>query len=155
MMCFLDVQIKVKVDGCNTWTWRKTTHSGLLLNFEALCSLKWKSDLILCLLNWAKAICSSKSLFKNDVIKLRQMFLSDVYPNRVFNKFLQQFLTFCNDLSDRERSKANPVVYSNVSYIGKESRLFVSRLAKLFHVRFDVKMSAIYKTFQTARYFQL
>ena len=59
LMCFLDVQIKVKENGCNTCTWRKTTHTGLLLNFDALCPLKWKSGLILCLLNRAKAICSS------------------------------------------------------------------------------------------------
>ena len=48
MMCFLNVQIKVKEDGCDTWTWRKTTYTGILLNFDALCTLKWKSDLILC-----------------------------------------------------------------------------------------------------------
>ena len=43
LMYFLDVQIKVRENGCDTWTWRKTTHSGLLLNFDALCPLKWKS----------------------------------------------------------------------------------------------------------------
>ena len=63
-MCFLDAQIKVKKDGCDSWTRRKTTHTGLLLNFKALCPLKWKSGLILRLLNHAKAICLSKSLFK-------------------------------------------------------------------------------------------
>ena len=33
------------------------THTGLLLNFDALCPLKWKSGLILCLLNPAKDVC--------------------------------------------------------------------------------------------------
>ena len=50
----------------------------------------------------------------------------------VFNKFLQQFLTVDNDLSDRERSEINPVVYLNVPYIAIEFRRFVSRLANLF-----------------------
>ena len=80
LMCFLDVQIKIKENGCDTWTWRKTTHTGLLLNFDTLFPLKWKSGLILRLLNRAKAICSSKLLFQNDVIKLRLMFLSYGYP---------------------------------------------------------------------------
>ena len=53
---FLDLQIKVKEDGCDTWTWRKTTYTNLLLNFDYLCPLKWKFDLKLCLLNGAKAI---------------------------------------------------------------------------------------------------
>ena len=105
LMCFLDVQIKVKENGCDTWTRRKTTHTGLLLNFDASCPLKWKSDLILCLLNRSKAICSSKFLFQNDVIKLRLMFLSSGYPIWFFNKFLQRFLTVDNDLFDRERSE--------------------------------------------------
>ena len=126
-----------------------------MLNFDALCPLKWKSGLILCLLNRAKAICSSDLLFKNDVIKLRQMFLSNGYPIWFFNKFLQRILTVDNDLSDRERSEINPVLHLNVPYIGKDFRRLVSRLAKLFHVKFDVKVSAIYKTFKTGTYFQL
>ena len=68
---------------------------------------------------------------------------------------LQRLLTVNNDLSNHEHSEINPVVYLNVPYIGKESRHFVSRLAKLFHVKFDVKVSAIYKTFKTGKYFQV
>ena len=83
------------------------------------------------------------------------MFPSNSYPIWFFNKFLQRFLTVDNDLSDRERSGINPVVYLNAPNIGNESRRFVSRLAKLFHVKFDVKLFAIYKTFKTGTYFQL
>ena len=83
-------------NGCDTWTWCKTTHTGLLLNFVALCPLKWKAGLILCILNRAKAICSSKLLFQSDVTKLRQLFLSNGYPIWFFNKFLQRFLTVDN-----------------------------------------------------------
>ena len=83
------------------------------------------------------------------------MFLSNGFPIWFFNKFLQRFLTVDNDLIDRERSEINRVVYLNVPYIGKESRRFVSRLAKSFHLKFDVKVSAIYKTFKTGTYFQL
>ena len=83
------------------------------------------------------------------------MFPSNGYLIWFFNKFLQRFLTVDNDLSDRERSEIKPVVYLNVPFIGKESRRFVSRLAKFFHVKFDVKVSGIYKTFKTGTYFQL
>ena len=148
-------KLRFKENGCDTWAWHKTTHTFLLLNFDASCPLKWKSGLISCLLNRAKAICSFKLLFQNDVIKLWQMFLSNGYLIWFFNKFLQPFLTVDNDLSDREHSKINPVVYLNVPYIGKEFRCFVGRLAKLFHVKFDVKVSAIYKTFKMGTSFQL
>ena len=48
------------------------------------------------------------------MIKLLQMLLSNGNPIWCFNKFLQRFLTVDNDLSDRERSEINPVVYLNV-----------------------------------------
>ena len=43
LMCFLDVLIKVEKNGCDTWTWRKTSHTGLLLNFDAYTS--WNGNL--------------------------------------------------------------------------------------------------------------
>ena len=53
-----DVIIHILTAKCYTWTLRKPTHTGLLLNFNALCPIKWKSGLILCLLHPAKTICS-------------------------------------------------------------------------------------------------
>ena len=47
------------------------------------------------------------------------------------------------------------MIYLNIPYIGKETKHFVSQLAKLFHVKFDVKLSATYKTFQTGTYVKL
>ena len=40
---FLDVSIKVNNDNIETWIWRKPTHTGLLLNYNAYCPKKWKS----------------------------------------------------------------------------------------------------------------
>ena len=37
---FLDVRIKVNNDNIDTWLWRKSTHTSLLLNFNANCSKK-------------------------------------------------------------------------------------------------------------------
>ena len=47
-MQFLDVDIKVNEQDVDTWAWRKPTSTGLFLNFDAICPLKWKSDLIIC-----------------------------------------------------------------------------------------------------------
>ena len=51
---FLDVCIKVNNDHIETWIWRKPTHTGLLLNYNAYFPKKWKSVLISCLLTIAK-----------------------------------------------------------------------------------------------------
>ena len=37
---FLDVCIKVNDDNIETWIWRKPTHTGLLLNYNANCPKK-------------------------------------------------------------------------------------------------------------------
>ena len=89
---FLDVEIKLTDSGVDTWVWRKPTNTNLLLNFNAFCPLKWKSGLILCLLNRAKQICSSDALFREETVKLKTIFKANDYPRKFFDKILQQIL---------------------------------------------------------------
>ena len=89
---FLDVEIKINPNGFDTWTWRKPTHTGLFLNFCAVCPKAWKEGLLLCLLHRAKAVCSSVKLFKTEVDNLRQLFMKNNYPIHFFNKILERFL---------------------------------------------------------------
>ena len=57
----------------------------------------------------------------------------------------ERFLNVDNDLTACECSETDSVIqqYWNVPYIGKESRCFVSLLAKTFYVKFDVRVSAM------------
>ena len=89
---FLDVCIKVNNENIETWIWRKPTHTGLLLNYNAYCSKKWKSGLISCLLYRAKLICSTNLLFLNEVGLLRNMFASNGYPIWFLEKCLKKFM---------------------------------------------------------------
>ena len=43
---FLDAEIELNDVVLNTCVWRKSTNTGLLLNFNAICTTTWKSDLI-------------------------------------------------------------------------------------------------------------
>ena len=86
---FLDVDVKVNSDGTfETYVWRKPTHTGLFLNFNAACPVKCKFGLILCILHRAKSICSRKKrkLFFNEVNKLISFYLTTI---------LLHFLTMC------------------------------------------------------------
>ena len=90
---FLDVDVKVNNDGTfKTCVWRKPTHTGLFLNFNVACPLKWKSGLILCMLHRAKSICFSKNLFFNEVNKLKSFFLWNNYPATFFDNVFKHFL---------------------------------------------------------------
>ena len=55
---FLDMELKIHNNNLQSWIWRKPTHTGVFLNFKAIFPLKWKSNLISCMLNRAKNICS-------------------------------------------------------------------------------------------------
>ena len=82
---FFDVEIRLNKTGIDTWVYRKPTNTNLILNFNALCPTKWKSELILCFLNRAKRICFSDFLFDKEVSMLKKMFLNNDYTGqRIF-----------------------------------------------------------------------
>ena len=132
---------------------RKPSSTGLFLNFDAICPLKWKSSLIRCMLHCAKMICSNDNLFFAEVNKLRSLFLANNYRNNFFNKIVKQFLdslscatTNCDDDSDKH--------FLKVPYVGAASKQFVKQLSKLVKCKFGVEICAIYKTYKVGRYFQ-
>ena len=65
-LLFLDVLVKIDTNSFVTSVYRKETHTGVLLNFNAVAPTQWKRGLILCLLNRAKMICSSPCLFSDE-----------------------------------------------------------------------------------------
>ena len=67
-------------------------HTGVLLNFNAVCPEQWKTGLILCLLKRAKTICSTDNIFWTEVKNLQYMFRANGYPKLFFDKCVQKFL---------------------------------------------------------------
>ena len=151
---FLDVSIKVNNDNIETWIWRKPTHTGLLLNYNAYCPKKWKSGLISCLLYRAKLICSNNLLFLNKVGLLRNMFASNGYPIWFFEKCLKKF----NEKSMHSHSSSPDYVYNlNIPYFGHDSKRFLIKLKNIIKSKFKItlKINPVYKTFKVSHYFQL
>ena len=152
---FLDVCIKVNNNNIETWIWRKPTHTGLLLNYNANCPKKWKSGLIFCLLYRAKLICSNNVLFLNEVSVLRNMFASNGYPIWFFEKCLKKF----NKKSVHSHSSSPDYVYNlNILYFGHDSRRFLISLKNIIKSKFKrtlKKINHVYKTFKVSNYFQL
>ena len=90
---FLDVEVTITESGIETKIYRKQTHTNLLLNFNAICPINWKSGLIICLLNRAKIICSATALFQKEVKKLRALLQENGYQKSYFDKIFKRFLT--------------------------------------------------------------
>ena len=101
-LSFSDVKIKVNDNMFDTWVWRKSTNTGLLLNFSALCPKNWKEGLVTCLLHRAKKISSTKLLFQNEVRNLRQVFCKNGYSTSFFNRILDKFLTQSDGVSNQD-----------------------------------------------------
>ena len=106
-LLFSDTEITIREDSLESSVWRKPTHTGLLLNYHAVCPLKWKSGLITCLLNRAETICSTESLFRSEVTKLKEMFFKNGYPAWFFNKILNSFYNFSQQENDQTSEDKN------------------------------------------------
>ena len=104
---FLDTEITIREGSLESSVWRKPTHTGFLLNYHAVCPLKWKSGLITCLLNRAKTICSTESLFRSKVTKLKEMFFKNGYPAWFFNEIINSFYNSSQQQNDQSSEDEN------------------------------------------------
>ena len=98
---FLDVKVTINNAGeIETSVWRKSSNTGLMLNFSAACPKFWKTGLISCLLHRAKIICSSQTVFNTEVTKLKRLFFANHYPAWFFDTVLTNFKNHNNKVSD-------------------------------------------------------
>ena len=106
-MQFLAVDIQISENTVDTWVWRKPINTGLFLNFAAICPIKWKPDLVFCMLHRAKLICSSDLLFFREVEILKSLFLANNYPTQFFDKILRKFLALSSHHTQKMKTAMN------------------------------------------------
>ena len=157
-LSFLDVEIKVTGNKFDTWVWRKSTDTGLLLNFAALCPKNWKEGLVTCLLHRAKNICLTKDLFQNKVRNLRQLFSKNGYPTSFFNQILENFLNQNNGASNQDLNSSKSQerkFFLTVPYLGKPSTTFLKNIRVLIKSKLDIEITLIFKTTKISSYFNI
>ena len=155
---FLDVEIKIQQENASTWVYRKSTYTGVLLNFSSVAPLKWKRALISCLLHRAHVICSSEYLFNCEVEKLKTIFSKNNYPLRFFNNVLSRFLESRNQSHldmPAENEQSEVEVYLRIPYMGSPSLQFSKRLVGLLQGKFDITVKAAFYTSKVGDYFSL
>ena len=158
-MPFLDVCVKIDGASFVTSVYRKSTHTGVFLNFVAMAPTAWKKGVIMCLLYRAQMICSSAALFNDEVCKLRKMFLSNSSPayffDNVLNVFRRKSCISSVSTVDDEQEEDLPYVIFKVPYLGKCSMNFASSISKIISDKFAVKVRVVYQTFKVKSYFRL
>ena len=154
-LSFLDVQVKLLNDGYETNVWRKSTNTGLLLNFNAMCPKIWKSGLIMCFLHRAKSICSNYELYLKEVQKLRLIFNNNGYSNWFIDNTLKKFEEQSAAKNKSQKTEKDFFFTLGLPYFGNSSRQFAKKLSVLIKRKFDVDINVYYTTFKTGFYFQL
>ena len=85
-LSFLDVRVERDLNaGFVTSVYRKPTFTGMCLQWDAFCPVKYKVGLVRCLVNRAKRICS-KSMLEGELDFLNEMFRKNGYPQAVINR---------------------------------------------------------------------
>ena len=151
---------KIDEDHLETNVFRKETHSGVFLNYQAIAPTAWKRGLIFCLLHRARMICSSMSLFFEEVDKLRHMFTRNGYSHRFFDAVCDKFqkpkpLDDVSELLESEESERIPFCLFKVPFYGRSSRGFAKEFKTLVETRFEVDLRVVYTTRKVGSYFRL
>jgi len=90
---FLDVLVSVNQDNTlSTSVYRKATFSGLGMNFYSFCDDRFKINSCKTLINRAYNISSSFIKFHNEINFLKDYFLRNCFPLRLFEKQVSMYL---------------------------------------------------------------
>ena len=158
LLPFLDVHVQLRDGGSDTWVFRKKTHTNVVLNFQAVAPIKWKSGLIMCFLNRAQRICSSVHLFYKEVETLKSMFIQNAYPAQFFDRVYQKFLKKLRNTEVPNTSAGEEKCFKfnlKVPFIGKESIKFGKKISALMRDKFDIDINVVYTTVQIGSFFRL
>ena len=143
---FLDVEIKLNETNYDSWVWRKKSHTGIFLNYCGMATTKWKSGLIVCLLNRAWDICSDISYFHQETEKLKNMFIKNGYPIQLFTSAYERFWNSKN--SNVKKDSTDSDIYIKIPFIGPTSVKFGKTLAVIFKETFDTTVEPVFTSFK-------
>ena len=151
---FLDVKVDVD-DGLPVFSvFRKTSYTGLILNFSAFCPLAWKISLIKCLVKRAISICSNWSLFDKEINNIRKIFARNNYPAALVEKIIKSTLTkFVAPNSPAPMEERTSYTLC-LPYFGKMSDIFKKRLSRVCS-RYQLEARVVFLPFKVSQYFCL
>ena len=142
------MEIKINFDKFDTWTWRKPSNTGLLLNFHAFCPEIWKKGLIFCLFNRAKITCSTNYLFQKEVAYLKNLLQQRLSNSFFLTEFYANFKT-----KNKQKTEKEFINLFIIPYLGKISKGFGLQIQSLIRKRFDTKITIVYTTTKVQEYF--
>ena len=120
-MPFLDVQIhKIGNECFQTSVYSKSTFTGLLTNFRSFVPFSYKLALVKTLVHRVFHICSSWTMFHENIDELENILQINSFPLKVINNEIRKYLN--NRLLGTKSEKKSNLHYYKLPYIGKFSK---------------------------------
>ena len=91
---FLDTGAKQVSNQLHTNVYRKTTGTGLVLQYTSICLKPWKLGMINFYLYRALNICSNFTAFKEELTNIKHLLLKDQYPKKLIKPKIKNSLKF-------------------------------------------------------------
>ena len=70
---------------------RKSTYTGLLLNFKSFTSFSYKISLIKCLTDRSFKICNNSNSFHNDIENIKSNLIKNAYPPFLIDEVIKKY----------------------------------------------------------------
>ena len=135
-LSFLDVSVTKINNEYITSLYRKSTFSGLYLNFKSHVPLVYKKGLIFCLLFRLYSICTNWELIHKEIKELKCLLVRNRYPLSIINQCIYIFfnkLFIKKPLVDTVSKKEFVMC---LPFLGRETTSIKSKLNKLFSLMF-------------------
>ena len=150
-LAFLDILVTNENGKFITNIHRKSTFTGLFLNFSSFVPNYFKFGLISTLVDRAYKICCNKITFDKELVRIREFLGKNLYPPHLIDKTVKKYFKS----KTINNSDVATVSYFKLPYIGPHSRIvqnkishFASRLCKDTNIRliFTTKKLSAYSS---------
>ena len=94
VMPFLDIKVSVNTNKLQTTVFRKKTNTDVVINYDAVAPMNWKSGVIKCLLHRAKMVCSDEQQLRKEIKTLKDIFHRNGYPEDFFEKIKYECILY-------------------------------------------------------------
>ena len=137
---FLD--IAVTRSGCqfSTSIYRKPTFSNLGISFFSFCPINFKINAIKTLVYRAYHLCSNYALFHIELEFLKQFFIDNGFPSKLFYSITRNFIDktmYLKNQCNNNQSLNSKNIYLSLPYFGYQSQKMKSEFMSLLNNMFN------------------
>ena len=127
---FLDILITSSKNSFLTSVFRKSTFTGLFLNFTSFTPLSYKLGLIKTLIDRTFKICYNWMTFHVEIKKVKHFLAKNAYPPHIVDKEIKRYVDKIHKNDERNIESGNKT-YMKLPYIGKFSKFAQKKLNHL------------------------